>query len=139
MLLKNFYTIESIQPLNDKHIRASIRLNATHAVYEGHFPEQPVVPGVCQIQIVKELAEDMLETEGMLERISQVKFLSVIDPHITPRLIVDCQLIPTENQSVYQLKGIISSDDRNFLNIKAQFTTISVPATIPLQVSEVNA
>ncbi|MEP7278535.1 MAG: 3-hydroxyacyl-ACP dehydratase, partial [Bacteroidota bacterium] len=56
MLAGSFYTIVSpvIEPEN---IRAILKINPDHAIFKGHFPGQPVVPGVCMMQIVKELME----------------------------------------------------------------------------------
>ena len=61
MSLKNdFYTVkETASPLENS-VKGLIELNAAHIIYKGHFPEMPVVPGVLQIQIIKELLEDHL-------------------------------------------------------------------------------
>lgn len=31
-----------------------VRLDAAHPIYAGHFPGNPVLPGVCTLQIVRE-------------------------------------------------------------------------------------
>jgi len=56
MLLPDFYHIIHLEQ-SDKQLSAQIRLNPNHEVYRGHFPQQAVVPGVVQLQIVKELLE----------------------------------------------------------------------------------
>lgn len=60
-----------------------ITLDSTHVIYQAHFPEQPITPGVCIIQIAKELLEDALQQPLDVSRIKNVKFLSVISPKET--------------------------------------------------------
>ena len=59
-LRNDFYTVKEKKQISEKEISVVIELNQQHAIYSGHFPDQPIVPGVCQIQIVKELLEDLM-------------------------------------------------------------------------------
>lgn len=51
MLLHSFYYILQCNP--DRYV---IRFNAQHQIFSGHFPEHPIVPGACVVQIAEELA-----------------------------------------------------------------------------------
>ena len=59
MLLENFYKIIHIKEREDGKQEIEIELNPGHVLYQGHFPGQPVVPGVCTLQIIKESAEQI--------------------------------------------------------------------------------
>ncbi len=83
MLIKDFYTIQQIEEVHQK-LEATLILNADHQVYQGHFPEQPVVPGVVQLQIVKELLEKHLDKKLTINNMSQAKFLGLIVPDTNP-------------------------------------------------------
>ena len=85
MLIKNFYTINSLT-FNSSGIDATIKLNPNHEVYLGHFPEQPVVPGVIQLQIVKELLEEVMQAKLFMNNVTQVKYLIPITPNENPVL-----------------------------------------------------
>ena len=79
MLLNEFFTI------NDKvssatEIWAELLINANHKIFEGHFPNQPVVPGVCMMQMVKEILEHVLVKKTNLVKAAEMKFLAVINP-----------------------------------------------------------
>ena len=50
MLLENFYKIIHIKEREDGKQEIEIELNPGHVLYQGHFPGQPVVPGVCTLQ-----------------------------------------------------------------------------------------
>ena len=61
MLLENFYKIIHRKEREDGKREIEIELNPGHALYQGHFPGQPVVPGVCTLQMIKESAEQIAE------------------------------------------------------------------------------
>jgi 3-hydroxyacyl-[acyl-carrier-protein] dehydratase len=62
ILLGDFFEIVSLET-EEGNINALIEINAEHNIFEGHFPGQPVVPGVCQMQMIKEILEQVLEKE----------------------------------------------------------------------------
>lgn len=57
-----------------------IALNAESLIYKAHFPEQPITPGVCIIQIANELLEELLNQKVEIKEVVNAKFLSVINP-----------------------------------------------------------
>jgi len=79
MLLGNFYTISSVQKENNS-INAMLELNTTHRIFEGHFPGQPVVPGACLLQMVKEIMQTVTPNNIRLIKAHQLKFISPINP-----------------------------------------------------------
>jgi 3-hydroxyacyl-[acyl-carrier-protein] dehydratase len=82
MSIDNLFHIDKFQ-IGDKTLFAQIALNPGHGIFSGHFPGQPVLPGVCMIQIVKELLEKCVGAALSLEKADQIKFLTVIDPRQT--------------------------------------------------------
>ena len=80
MILKDdFYTIVQLTE-DDTTIRATLKLNPEHRIFAGHFPGQPVVPGVCMVQMIKEILETAIGKSTMLKQADYIKFLSVINP-----------------------------------------------------------
>ncbi len=79
MLLNDFFTINEKES-SATEIWAEIRINSDHKIFEGHFPGQPVVPGVCMMQMIKEIVEEVLGKETNLVKASDLKFLAVINP-----------------------------------------------------------
>jgi len=80
MILNNFYHIQQQSKTADG-LQASITINPEHKIFEGHFPGQPVVPGVCMIQIVKEFLEQSTLEKLIMTEATQVKFLNIIVPN----------------------------------------------------------
>lgn len=90
MLIENFYTITSYKVENDE-LEAVVMLNKDHEVFSGHFPGNPVTPGVCMIQMIKELTEKKLEKELFLSSTKNVKFMAIVNPEETPELKIQLQ------------------------------------------------
>lgn len=60
MLINDFYTTTNVQQ-NDADYSCLIVFNAGHSIFSGHFPGHPVVPGVCMMEIVKELMQGVFQ------------------------------------------------------------------------------
>ncbi|MBQ0740088.1 3-hydroxyacyl-ACP dehydratase, partial [Aquimarina celericrescens] len=59
MLLKDFYKTNTLITVGNIST-VTITINKNHKIFKGHFPGNPVTPGVCMIQIIKELAEGIV-------------------------------------------------------------------------------
>ena len=58
MNLKNsLYTIQGVAR-EGTSVSYELLLNAEHTIYQAHFPNEPITPGVCILQILKELLEE---------------------------------------------------------------------------------
>ena len=79
MLVNDFFTISKLEE-EGFEIRAELVINANHKIFEGHFPGHPVVPGVCMMQMVKEIIEKVVAEKTNLVRAGEMKFLAIINP-----------------------------------------------------------
>jgi 3-hydroxyacyl-[acyl-carrier-protein] dehydratase len=79
MLLNKFYTLNKQESENGK-VTALISFNSAHPIFEGHFPGHPVVPGVCMIQILREIMEVEVAHKLRISLGDNLKFLSIINP-----------------------------------------------------------
>lgn len=79
ILLNSFYTVTELNNETNK-LNAVIEINPGHEIFQGHFPGQPVVPGVCMVQIVKELMEQLTGKNLLFSKGHQLKFLQLIVP-----------------------------------------------------------
>jgi 3-hydroxyacyl-[acyl-carrier-protein] dehydratase len=100
MPLKDFYKLISLYSTGDKTYVAIIDVNAAHEVFKGHFPGNPVMPGVCMMQIVKEIAQQAVNTTLTLKKALNVKFMAVINPELTPQLRLDLEIIQTDDNHI---------------------------------------
>jgi 3-hydroxyacyl-[acyl-carrier-protein] dehydratase len=82
--------------IQDNKIIFEVSLNANHSIYQGHFPNRPIVPGVCTLQMVRELLEVHLNKKLTFITSKNVKFNGMIDPNITPNITFEILILPTE-------------------------------------------
>ena len=79
MLQDNFFTISTLQN-EGNNIAATLSINPSHHIFEGHFPDFPVVPGVCMMQMMREIMEGVLGKKTRIVKADHLKFLAVINP-----------------------------------------------------------
>ena len=91
MLMNEFYTISEVQQ-GEASISGIINFSPDHEIFSGHFPGQPVVPGVCMMQIVKELLQGHLHCKLLLKATGQVKFLQLLAPDTKPEVSISWQV-----------------------------------------------
>ncbi|MFP3592391.1 3-hydroxyacyl-ACP dehydratase [Chryseobacterium sp. SIMBA_038] len=97
-ILTDFYTLQSSEKEENGRFIANINLNKDHDIFNGHFPGNPVTPGVCMMQIVKELTEEFTGTQLFLKSASNVKFMAIINPFETPDLTLQLDITETEDE-----------------------------------------
>lgn len=97
-ILTDFYTLQSSEKEENGRFIANIRLNKDHDIFNGHFPGNPVTPGVCMMQIVKELTEEFTGVQLFLKSASNVKFMAIINPFETPDLTLQLDINETEDE-----------------------------------------
>ena len=112
ILLDKFYSISSIQLENDI-LKATLKLNASHSIFEGHFPENPVTPGVVQMEIIKELLATHYNRPIALVSMSNCKFLAILNPTETP--VIDVTLTLKEEDDQLKVSAAITSNEKGYL------------------------
>ena len=103
-LTDDFFIFEAFRE-TENGFEADLRTNPEHFIYKSHFPQNPITPGVCVIQIAGELLERKLNRKVYLKTLKNVKFLSVI--------------IPTEGKKIRYVFSNIAYVENGF---KAQVT-----------------
>lgn len=126
MLLNNFYTI-SEQRNHANQLQAVIHIEAGHEIFKGHFPGQPVVPGVCMVQIVKELLEACTGQQLFLAKGHQIKFLRLLVPDREDALQVNLSWKGEQGQ--YALTADFKKNQEAVFKLSGLFTN-----TLPAQV-----
>jgi len=120
MNLKNdFYLIKKIEQ-TEKGFDFIIELNSGHFIYQAHFPDNPITPGVCIIQIIKELAIEILQCELFLKKIHNVKFLNVINPLENKEVTFSVSLSP-EEENAHKIGTVVHHQDIQFAKLSLLF------------------
>ena len=113
----NFYTIKS-EELSESTANFSIELDGDHKIYEGHFPDNPITPGVVQMEIVKELMSKVTNSSLNLVTMGNCKFLAILNPIETKEVLVAINYSLTE-ENLYKVSAQIRTSDVIYLKISA--------------------
>ena len=108
MLQGNFFTITDIK-IEDESIKAVLEINPAHEIFNGHFPGTPVVPGVCMMQMVKEVLENVIGKETKLVRADHMKFLTVINPNENKMIQLNAKYIKAEDKKISVVASLINN------------------------------
>jgi 3-hydroxyacyl-[acyl-carrier-protein] dehydratase len=117
----DIFQFRDIQNIEGNRIQAKVAFDSQHAVFEGHFPGLPVLPGVVMLAMVKRLLEMELKKRLLLNAISAVKYLAVINPEMHPEVILEIKYLEPE-AGVFQMDAQLSHGDLVFFKLsKARY------------------
>lgn len=118
-LLNDFYTIEKLSNTAEQ-INATISLNASHAIFKGHFEQMPVMPGVCQTQLIKEVLQQVVQQNLTLAKASNIKYMGMIVPTQHPTFELELNYKLTEN-GAYSVDAKLFFETTIFTKFKGEF------------------
>jgi 3-hydroxyacyl-[acyl-carrier-protein] dehydratase len=128
-MLKNFYRIldrsgpeTELSPsgIPVEKYGFSLELNPDHPVYEGHFAGNPVVPGVCQVQMICELLSLIKGFPVRLVNSDNVKFMNLMVPG-KDRLIDANLLVRKTDAGEISVNATLQSGEVIFIKFKGIF------------------
>ncbi len=101
-------------------LSATIEMDASNGIFEGHFPGNPIVPGVCTVQMIKELLEHKLGHPLRMTHASNIKYLGFISPVATPVVIFNLKVQETSSQH-FQCSATVSANEASLCSFKGEF------------------
>lgn len=118
MLLNNFFTIEN-SAQEEANVVYDVKLNKDHHIFEGHFPGQPIAPGVCLAQMVKELCEDNVGAKLKMKSSRSMKFMAVLNP--LENELVQVNLKIKEDSNEFIVRASCFNSEKTFFKIDANY------------------
>lgn len=124
MLLENLYTIRLLETAPDRSaIRAVIMLNGAHPVFEGHFPGNPILPGVCTVQIIEEMMEASFGKPLLMTGAESIKYLGFINPEVMTELEFRIQLKDSADRCMIACAATVSAKGITVCSLKGSFSS----------------
>ncbi len=121
--LAGFYTVNNWEKTSDHHVVAHLTIHEDHPIFSGHFPGNPVTPGVCMMQIIKELGENWTQSTLLLKMARNVKFLAIINPKKNKNIRVEL-LFEEEMEDTIAIKSTTTYDETVALRFSGIFQKI---------------
>jgi 3-hydroxyacyl-[acyl-carrier-protein] dehydratase len=129
MVLKDFYKVlhrsgpeeDALRTgIPEESYRFALELNSAHPVYEGHFSGNPVVPGVCQVQMISEMVSAIRGTTFRLIKADTIKFLALMVPD--KNRFIDAQLrIRLAGNGELSVNATLHEGETVFIKFKGVF------------------
>ncbi|MCC8132605.1 MAG: beta-hydroxyacyl-ACP dehydratase [Tannerellaceae bacterium] len=89
-------------------------------VYRGHFPGNPVSPGVCNIQTIRECASLLTGKKLFISTIKQCRLTAVASPAICPEITIQISATPTDNG--FNITAKITGTEKIYMQYKGEMT-----------------
>lgn len=120
MGIESLFTLSDLHD-DEGHFKVIASVDPQHSLFKGHFPGQPIVPGVVLIRMISDVAAMITRQEVQLKTGSNMKFLKIVDPEKTSRLIIEgsAEYLDDDHLSVH---AVVSAQDIQFFKFKGVFT-----------------
>lgn len=123
MLLVDFYKVQELTKKSDNEYEAHIKLNKDHAIFKGHFPGKPITPGVCMVQILKELTAEITGEKLFMKTSNNIKFMSLINPTLSENLRLEL-IISTDDEGLITMKNVSYFQEEVALKMSAKYQVV---------------
>lgn len=120
MVLENSYFTVLERSDVEGGVRFRVRMEEGHEVYRGHFPGNPVSPGVCNMQMVRECAEMVSGVRLRFVKIGQYRLMGVIAPGRYPE--VEVTVAMSEAGGEWELRATVTGGEEVLIQMKAVLT-----------------
>jgi len=99
MLKDTFFTI-LFSAGAEKGCTYRIALNGLHPIFQAHFAGNPMMPGVCIVQVIKELASEYFGRTFFVYAVKNMKFLLAVNPMETPEISVQMNFTQHDDERI---------------------------------------
>ncbi|MCP4311161.1 MAG: hypothetical protein GY790_07870 [Bacteroidetes bacterium] len=116
--MEDLYTYR-VNNREEELIDATISINENHLVYGGHFPGFPITPGVCQVQMIREILEQETGIPLVMTGAKQIKFTAVHEPGKEPE--IDAAISFSRLGERMTVTARLHKNEKVFLKLKGEF------------------
>jgi 3-hydroxyacyl-[acyl-carrier-protein] dehydratase len=110
---------DSLQKLEDGKFILPFSILKTSNVFEGHFPQQPILPGVVMVEILKRAVRQATGQNVQLIEAGNFKFLKMIDPTVLPKAELNFAIVDMDG--IWKVKAQITNGADTYFKANAQY------------------
>ena len=114
------YQVLKTNIVSDTSVNYHLQLNPAHDIFKGHFPDMPVMPGVCMVDMVKSLTEQHTQKALFLSEAADIKFLAILNPNEHNNVNIDLTI--NQQEGIISTTASISAAEVVFFKSKIKFT-----------------
>lgn len=124
-----YYTVLNVASEDGNTATYHIALRPDCDIYQGHFPGNPVCPGVCNIQTIKECAERSTGRQLRITFVKQCRLTTLATPAVCKELDVKVNVLP-KDETTCTIVATISDADNIYMEYKGEMTDYKGEATL---------
>jgi len=91
-------------------------------VYRGYLPNNPICPGVCNIETIRECIEMFTGKDIAISTINRCRIPSVASPLHCPLVDVLVKIARLEGTDSYSVEASIADKDTVYMELKGEFS-----------------
>jgi len=118
MLLNDLFSYSELKESSFSLLKFKIEIVGNHSIFDGHFPGNPVMPGVCQMEIVKEVMCSHFKKELVFNSVADMKFINMWLPNETNHVFLDISADEIENG--FKFKPSIYSGTKTYCKLRGE-------------------
>ena len=111
--------IDKILELSATHVVGVKHVSEKEDYFRGHFPGNPILPGVVMLSIVKQAVKRSLGFDVQLASASNLKYLAFINPMATPSIFLNLELEQLEDD--IKVNATLFFEDTIFFKMKGSY------------------
>lgn len=121
MTTENFNQLVQLKEKSSSDIDFTfdVTINPDHVIFEGHFPERAILPGVTMVEIFRRATELASGKKLRMRSSKSLKFLKMIEPAQTTQLNLSLSL--TSDEEGLSAKGELSNENGVYFKEMATF------------------
>ncbi len=121
MLQNTLYTIEKISQEGENKYTVAVTIDPEHEIFKGHFPNQPILPGVCMMEMSREILMHIRQSPISLDNARNIKFLKIVNPREDPSLRFEFENLEKDGFLQTNVTSYLTDGTPNF-KLKATYS-----------------
>lgn len=117
MLLENRFYKTLKKEVDELSGHFTVAILSDCNVYDGHFPGDPVCPGVCNIETIKECAMMLTGKSLRIKAIKQCRLTAIATPTVCPEVDINVTATPSGEDS-YTVIASIKDNKQTYMEYK---------------------
>jgi len=114
----NLYSYRIISR-KENTLEVSLELDDKHPIYAGHFPDQPLTPGVVQVQLIGDILEKERGHKLFLEGSRNIKFTGMLIPGECRDLRASISHV--EEAGKVKVQASLQDGENSFLKFRGEY------------------
>jgi 3-hydroxyacyl-[acyl-carrier-protein] dehydratase len=102
-----WYSLLALNTTADDAIQANVVVSGSSPWFSGHFPDNPILPGIAQLNMVADVIGQSRNENLYIKRLSRVKFKKLV----RPGEVLDIHAAATDAEGLYTFRITHESQD----------------------------